>query len=302
MPADSYRDAQVGIRARLADLEQRLREREAEVTDAFWTSLDDHVRDRLADLREGLELATSASFSDLARAEALLAAYVDELDRLIAMLPALEEEWLEVPDDVPDPPLHDEDSRLIAETHGQEFVKSFRTAVRDRHRDAEIIIEKRRRSNANWSCLARFRDRNAPFALRATALANGNGGIGDVVMQLFTSVARATPALFVRHESLFAALGKAIGLKHEVEVGDASFDGLFLIQGSRQAVNRFLVPTVRSRLMTLARFDVPTLEVDPPSRIASLIWCFEPAATALDAAIGVLSFIRETQSEVCFRR
>src|SRR5690242_6043535 len=98
MPADSYRDAQVGIRARLTDLEQRLREREAEVTDTFWSSLDDHVRERLADLREGLDLTASTSFSDLARAEASLAAYVEELDRLIAMLPALEEEWLEIPD------------------------------------------------------------------------------------------------------------------------------------------------------------------------------------------------------------
>src|SRR5688500_9642353 len=104
MPADSYRDAQVGIRARLTDLEQRLREREAEVTDAFWASLEEHVRERLSDLREDLRLTTSTSLSDLARAEASLAAYVEELDRLIAALPALEEEWLEIPDDVPDPP------------------------------------------------------------------------------------------------------------------------------------------------------------------------------------------------------
>jgi hypothetical protein len=296
MPADSYRDAQVGIRARLADLEQRLREREAEVTDTFWASLDDHVRERLADLREGLGLVASSSLEDLARAEASLAVYVEELDRLIAMLPALEEEWLEIPHDVSDPPAHDEEGRLIDDVHGHEFVKTFRAAVRERHRDAEIIIDE------PWSCIARFRSRDAPFALRATALPNGNGGVGDVVMQLFTSVARATPALFVRHESLFAAFGKAIGLKHEIEVGDASFDGLFLIQGSRQAVDRFLVPNVRARLMTLARFDVPTLEVDPKSRIASLIWCFEPAASALDAAIGILAFIRETQSEVCFRK
>jgi hypothetical protein len=296
MPADSYRDAQVGIRARLTDLEQRLREREAEVTDTFWASLDDHVRERLADLREGLGFIASTSLEDLARAEASLAAYVEELDRLIAMLPALEEEWLEIPEDVGDPPTHDDERGFIDDASLQEFKKTFRTAVRDRNRDAEIIVD------GTASCVARFRSRDVPFSLRATALPNGNGGVGDVVMQLFTSVARATPALFVRHESLFAAFGKAIGLKHEIEVGDTSFDGLFLIQGSRQAVERFLVPNVRARLMTLARFDVPTLEVDPKSRIASLIWCFEPAATALDAAIGILSFIRETQSEVCFRK
>lgn len=53
-------------------------------------------------------------------------------------------------------------------------------------------------------------------------------------------------------------------------MGDASFDGLFLIQGSQEAADLLLVPHVRSQLLTLARFDIPALTVDPRARLASL--------------------------------
>jgi hypothetical protein len=93
-----------------------------------------------------------------------------------------------------------------------------------------------------------------------------------------------------------------MGFRHEVEVGDASFDGLFSIQASKRDVSRFLVPNVRAHLMALARFDVPTLEIDPERRLASLTWFFEPAVNAIDAAMRALALVRETPSEICFRR
>jgi hypothetical protein len=296
MPADSYRDAQVGIRARLADLESRIRDREGEVTDDFWDSLDPHVRERLERLRESLELVDSDSFEELARAEGQLATYESELDRLIARLPVIEEEWLAVPDGVPDPPPAGDAGPILSPQHGGEFVRTFQAMVRDKDRGADFVID------GWWACLARFHARGVPFALRGAALANGNGQLADVSMQLVTSIPRATPRLSLRHETFVMALGKALGMKHEIEVGDTCFDGLFLIEGSRLAAERFLVPSIRAHLFALARFDVPTLEVDPPSRTASLRWCFEPAPKALDAALRVLSFIREAHTEVHFRK
>jgi hypothetical protein len=294
--ADLYRDAHVGIRARLAELEARVREREAELTEAFWTNLEPYVRERLAELRGALELVGAESLEQLARAEVLLTAYTDELEDWIARAPALEEAWLEVPDEVPDPPIVLESGPRLSTVDGRAFVRTFAATLRDIHVDAEIV------EDGWWSCLARFRHRGAPFALRASALANTNGGLRDVAMHLVTSVARATPPLLVRYESLFAAVGKAMGWKHEVEVGDASFDGLFLIQATKKDAARFLTPSVRSFLMTLARFDVPTLEIDPPRRTASLSWYFEPALTAIEAAVRTLTVIRETPAEISFRR
>jgi hypothetical protein len=299
MGADLYRDAHVGIRARLAELEVRVREREAELTDAFWTSLEPYVRERLGALREAFDLVGSNSLDELTRAEGLLSAYADELDVWIAQAPDLEEAWLELPDDVIDPPTAPESGPALLAADGREFVRTFSATVRESlsTRSEVQIVE-----DGWWSCLARFRHRDAPFALRASALPSSNGHIAEVAMHLVTSVARATPRLTVRHESLFAAVSKAMGWKHEVEVGDASFDGLFLIRGTKKAAHRFLVPSVRAFLMTLARFDVPTLEIDPPKRTASLSWFFEPAVSAIEAAVRTLTAIRETPSEISFRR
>jgi hypothetical protein len=296
MPADLYRDAHVGVRARLTELEVRVREREAELTEAFWASLEPYVRERLGWLRDALDLVTSDSLEELTRAEGLLSAYAEELDLWIAQAPALEQAWLELPNDVLDPPVVPESGPSLSAEDGRAFVKTFSATVRETQREAEIV------EDGWWSCLARFRHHGAPFALRASALANGNGRVGEVAMQLVTSVARATPRLLVRHESLFAAVTKAMGWRHEVEIGDASFDGLFLIQGAQKDARRFLAPNVRTFLMTLARFDVPTLEIDPPRRTASLSWFFEPAVAAIEAAIRTLTVIREMPSEISFRR
>ena len=296
MRADLYRDVHVGIRARLADLDARIRERETELTDAFWSNLEPYVRERLSDLRKALELIGAESLDALARAEVLLSAYAAELDRWLARAPSLEEEWLEMPDEVDDPPpLAESGSRLCAED-GRAFLRSFNAAVHETAGDVEIV------EDGWWSCVARFRRRDAPFVLRASALPTKHGQLGEVAMQLVTSVPRATPRLLVRHESLFAAVTKAMGWRDEVAVGDASFDGLFLIQGATNDVHRFLVPKVRTFLLMLAHFDVPTLEIDPPRRTASLTWFFEPSASAIDTAVRTLSVIRETPATISFRR
>lgn len=295
MSSDSYRDAHVGIRARLAELDARIQDREAEVTAAFWETLDPAVREQLVALRAGAELATSDSLDELARAEGMLAAYIDELDRMIATLPAMEAEWAEIPDHVDAPPApHGVFGYRLAAHEASEVERTFTAMVRERARDA--VVE-----GASPSYLARFRDRDAPFALRATIYTNGNGQVAEVAMWLVTSIARALPRLVVRHESLVLSVGKALGLKHEVEVGEPSFDGLFLIEGTKEAAELFLVPAVRAQLLVLARYDVPTLDIDPQARTASLHWRFEPAAKALDAAIRILVAVRESRSRVRFR-
>jgi hypothetical protein len=284
------------MRARLAELEGRIRECEAELTDEFWASLEPYVRERLASLREGFNRASGDSLDELARAEVLLSAYAEELDLWIARAPALEEAWLELPDTVADPPPAPESGPRLSTADGRAFIRSFNATLREVNIHGEVV------EDGWWSCLARFRHRGAPFVLRASALANGNGSLREVAMQLVTGVARAAPRLLVRHESLFAAVTKAMGWKQEIEVGDASFDGLFLIQATQKDAARFLAPNVRSFLMTLARFDVPTLEIDPPRRTASLSWLFEPAVTAIEAAVRTLTVIRETPATISFRR
>lgn len=301
MPADLYRDAHHGMRWRLEELESRIRETEAELTEAFWASLDREVRERLERMRSALarrKRDAEDALEDLARAEGELAAYQEALAGLVERLPFLEEAWLEVPTHAPDPPPQESRWRYgwVDEEEAQAFTRACVACVRERDRDADLFWSSR------TSCLARFTDQGAPFALRITASPT-KGQIGEVAMWLVTSIARATPPLVLRPESIWSAFGKAVGLRHEAEVGDPSFDGLFLIEASQRAVDRLLTPFVQNALLALARYDVPTLEVAPERRLAQIRWEFEPTPKALDAAVRVLAAIRETRPvAVPFRR
>lgn len=286
---DLYRDALLGVRARVVELMTRMSERESQVTRAFWDMLPPEIREELALLRAARERVSAESLADLADAEGKLAAYVEQLERLIADLPTMEAEWTELPEDVDDPPPPRfsmlEGFATADEAH--EVQRAFTAMVRERSAEATVRGD-------SPSYVARFRDHGIPFALRATINTNGNGQVAEVAMFLVTSIPRALPRLMVRHESLVLSVGRALGLKYEIEVGDPSFDGLFLIEGSKRAADLFLVPTTRAHLLALSRFDVPTLEVDPQRRLASVRWRFEPAPKALEAAVRILRAVRET--------
>jgi hypothetical protein len=294
---DLYRDALLGVRARVVELIARISEREAQVTRAFWETLPGEVREELAVLRAARDHVAAVSLADLADAEGKLAAYLEQLDRLITDLPTMEAEWTQLPDEVDDPPPPRFSLLEGFATPGEadEVHRAFTAMVRERSADATVHGD-------SPSFVARFRDRGAPFALRATIDTNGNGQVAEVAMFLVTSIPRALPRLVVRHESLVLSIGRALGLTYEIEVGDPSFDGLFLIEGSRAAADLYLVPAVRGYLLALSRFDVPTLDVDPERRTASLRWRFEPAPKALEAAVRILRAVRETPPSVHFRK
>lgn len=300
MSGDLYRDAHVGLRARIAELTARIEARESEVTEAFWESLAPALVVKLAALREetafGASEAAEESLAELTRVEAMLATYLRELERLIESLPAMEAEWAIRPDDVADPPQPKLSFRYGGPSAAEAVAiyRHFGAMVRERDRDAQIL-------DMETMYLARFRERGCPFALRATLYTQGNGQVAEVGMWLVTSIARALPRLVVRHETLVLSVGKALGLKHEVEVGDTSFDGLFLIEGTKAASDLYLSPHVQAQLLALSRFDIPTLDIDPETRTASLRWRFEPAAKALDAAVRILTAVRESRPSVRFR-
>jgi hypothetical protein len=285
MSGDLYRDAHVGLRARIAELTARIEARESEVTEAFWESLAPLLRGQLGTLRRGPifgpVMSAEDSLEELTRTEAMLATYLDELERLIATLPAMEAEWATRPDDVADPPEAKISFRQGSPTveEAAAVYRNFGAMVRERDRDAQVL-------DLDTMYLARFRERGCPFALRATLYTQGNGQVAEVGMWLVTSIARAMPRLVVRHETLVLSVGKALGLKHE---------------GTKEASDLYLSPAVQAQLLALSRFDIPTLDIDPETRTASLRWRFEPAAKALDAAVRILTAVRESRPSVRFR-
>src|SRR4051812_32259267 len=198
MTGDLYRDAHVGLRARLGELAARIEDREDEVTAAFWDTFPAEERERLAALRKGFDLVRADVFEELVRAEGMLASYLAALEALIARLPSIEADWAEVPDDVAPPALLQESSwtRFINRGAARGIVPSFEAMVWEHDRNAVFLKEE------GITCAARFRDGNCPLGLRATVLTSANEEVGEVAMSLVTSIPRALPPLVVRHETL----------------------------------------------------------------------------------------------------
>lgn len=297
MSDEVYRDPHVGLRVRVAELAARIEAREEEVTDAFWVTIPVPERERLDDLRAGLDLVQAEDFEELARAEGMLAAYLVELEALLEGLPALEADWSAVPEEVPTIPNTERPWRIgyLRDDAALAIARDCEAMVRELDRNATF------EPYGQLAWIARFRHQGCPFKLEASVLSVANEEVGEVGMCLVTGIPRGLPPLVVRHETLVLTIGKVIGLKREVDVGDASFDGLFLIEGTQEAADLFLPPNVRNHLLTLARFDVPTLTVDPPARCAMLRWRFEPAARALDAAVRILAAVRKAPPSLEFR-
>ena len=299
MAAELYRDANLGIRARAEELVVRIREREGQLTEAVWDNVAKDVLARKGDTIEALDLLHAGkdlSFEEVARIEGELSAWVEELDRMIDAMPAMEAEWGICPDDVADPPLPKTAAVLGYPEALAELRTMFESIVHARHPLATFG-----RTNAA-SFVARFRERDTPISMRATALWASELGVQEVQMSMQTSVRRSMPRLSLRHETFFITFSKAFGVRQEIEIGEPSFDGLFLIQGDARAAKAFLTPTTRALLLGLARFDVPTLEIDPPARIARISWQFEPHTKAFENALKVLLAVRDLESEVHFLR
>ena len=76
---DLYRDALLGVRARVVLLVARIADREAQVTRAFWDILPGDVRAELVALRVARDRVGADSLADLADAEGKLEAYLEQV-------------------------------------------------------------------------------------------------------------------------------------------------------------------------------------------------------------------------------
>ena len=173
MSGDLYRDANVGLRARLADLSARILDREEEVTDDFWVTISVEERERLDELREGLDLVASEDLEELARAESLLTAYATELDALLDGIPLLEADWSAVPDDVPSVPVSERPWRIgyLREDAAHVIARDCEAMVRELDRAATF------ETDGSLAWVARFEYLECPFgrsALGGHLLAQGS--------------------------------------------------------------------------------------------------------------------------------
>lgn len=288
-----YRDANAALRGRLAEISLQVQQIRGQLSEAYWSAFDAETRERAA----RLDALSKASFADLAldamtAAEQQLTSYLRELQERVQRLPELEASWWQaLPDDVQAPI----EQRKFWSMGWQmawsarEIEKAFLQLVRSLDPEAQL-------SKTSHSLEARYRRDGAPFFWRLSASINKNGEPMELASELTTSVRRSLPSLTLQSESFASTITKAVGLRRELEVGELSFDGQFLINGDRslpaeqqrEQVMPLLDAPLRAAILALAKFDVPSLSLEPSVPRAVLRWRYpelDPRVHALAEAI-----------------
>ena len=280
-----YRVANEALRDRAEDLWFVALAREARIRPRLRASLPDAVRARLDALRRGARRARTAV--DL---EAALIAYCEALDEVIALAPTIEAELLAL-DDEPAHPAPDRRRASRPQPRGRALPPLGVELARIlRHRDPSAVVE----PLGARAQRARFRVGGVPFAAVAELRPDARD-LDEVAFAVATSVRRGTPPLRLGPEGFWHGVGKALRIQHDLEVGDPSFDDLFLVEGTGESI-RLLGREARAALMRLARFDVPRLLVEAGA--ATVRWCFEPAGAAVDAAVALLAAVRSVPCRI----
>jgi len=152
----------------------------------------------------------------------------------------------------------------------------------------------------NRTLVAHLQATGVPLVLRAkVATPNANPAPWsrqDYQCNLRTSVPACLPKLELTTERAWHAVEKAVGLAHEVQLGDPAFDDAFWVRGDPDLAKALLEPRVREELLVLS-WRSPRLSVN--SGLVDVEWHgeWEPTrggelSDAVRAAIGAVLGIR----------
>ena len=288
--AGIYRDELIALRARIAKMEAASDERERRFAPEMFVYLPHEMRERLALLRDARG-PHGDSIGELARAAGNRSAYLELLDRAIALAPELEVRLREVPNSAPHLRRRGRAGPVFL---GQAVVAEALAQIRRvldravaRHDDSASVHALERLAFSS-----ELRAHGAPLALLVECFVDPERPFEPRV-QVATSVAEGTPRLHVAPETWTHAFARTMGVRPRAATGDESFDGRFIIEGDALAARTLLGPDVRAALLTIARDDVPDLMVEDGAAVIS--WSFEPSPRALDAAFFALGRMRKAE-------
>lgn len=288
-----YRDGVAWVRARYLEKRAGVEELEARLTGTFWEVLPRTKVKRLLALKAAASAADD-SINEVIRAEPCVDAYERALRAAIELIPTIEDEQRRLPSYAPALVPGRYAGRLPARALADitRFGQKLK-AILEKH-DRDVSVEP---ASAVGFC-ATFTADGCPFTLLAELqierdIVGEPPAWGEAAsVTAATSVASGFTSLRLTPEMWSDSVLKALRFKRDVEIGDANFDGLFLIDADVEPARTMLTPAVRSALVKLSRFDVPTLTVG--SGEAVVRYTYELSAEPIAAAIRGLVGIRRT--------
>ncbi|MEM9187983.1 MAG: hypothetical protein AAGF12_02310 [Myxococcota bacterium] len=280
----AYRGIDSALAARLQVLDRAIAEAEARLSADFWSKV-----------APDLELARprSASPDELPSQELVEERRVrlSALESVLADLDSIEAHWATAPAAVaptdreqpaapatffPRETLDPEVRRPLAAEDWIGFVQHFRSHV------PGLVL--RRRSGGRWGHAIRIDD--VPIDLQAAAMMGGNNN-RRFSAAVATSVSPAAGPLRLDPEGFFQDLLELVGLRREIELGDARFDPVFIIRGHEPSVRGLLTSAVRTDLLKLSVETTARLLVD--DRRAILQFILPVSGEAIEAALRVIT-------------
>lgn len=285
--ASPYRDSTEALRIRLRAAGEAAAAEEARYTALFWKEVAPTLG--LAPPRPEEAVPAAAKVEALAAAVEEREARLEALNRTDRDFPAILAAWSRPAAEVP--PCRPSAVLGLGGAMARPFVEdrclpAFESAVGALGTDGPAAIEQRGASARATS----FSLGGVPFQARCETYMTQRSGdwVADVTVQ--TTV----PALFgeveLRPQGFGAELAIALHLAQDIKVGDADFDGTFVVRGHEATAKAILSKEVRARLLAIAKQDIPRLVVS--RGLATLLWHFEPSAESLRAAVEALATIR----------
>ncbi len=127
-----------------------------------------------------------------------------------------------------------------------------------------------------------------PLALAVDTSGRGRPGRGRPWVAISTTVARGAGAFQIEPEGVFSDLRKMLGTLREIELGDADFDGVFLVRGHEPTLRGTIDRRARRALLRIGELSsLPTLTL--ARGIATLaIGAMAPSEVLVALAVEVL--------------
>jgi hypothetical protein len=284
-----YRDALLGLRARLAELDVRIAEREGQMSPSLTTFLPAELQERLGTLGAARSRTSEGedSFEGLSRAEEQSVAYLAAMDDALARIPELERELRKLPRTAPRlarRPSHVPLSLAYMVSELVTTVSAVLSRVVTRH-DPTARVD----ALEGIAFAARFQALETPIALLVECFVRSDRPMEPGV-RVATSVPRGAARVRVAPDSWGESMMRSLGLSSAIVTRDPDFDGRFLVDGDAGQVSCLLTAPVRSGLLAIAKDDVPELVVEDGSAVLS--WSFEPTERSLEAAFSILARVR----------
>jgi len=254
-----YRDPLAGLKSQVATKRALLDSRERELSPVLRALLPPSLRRTIEDLH-AQAVADGDSMEVLAGIEGALDAVLAAYDEAARYAPELRDSA----DEVRDPPRAGMPPPWLIE---EPYLLRLRDAVRVRlvHVDPDAYVSR----FGDFAYISRFKVAGAPYVfVIETGLMPENENVARYTSRLRTSVPESLPSLTVRRERAYHAVGKALHVVREIEVGEPGFDGRFWITGSERTA-AVLTWDVRAALERCAHAS-PVFELSDGA--ATLSW------------------------------